>query len=163
LRQPFVEILYFQGCPNHERTLELIERIAAELRVRPTIEMVEVADPQAAARLRFLGSPTVRVDGRDVEPGAEQRDDFALACRVYRSQRETAGLPAEVLIREALAAATPLTAVARRNEPWSAGCHGRPRWVAVGEPEANGQQRECVASGAGPVLAALVVREVGST
>ncbi len=90
MRRPLVEILYFQGCPNHERSRELVERIAAELRLQPAIEMVEVADPEAAARLRFLGSPSVRVDGRDVEPAAEQRDDFALACRVYRSERGTA-------------------------------------------------------------------------
>ncbi len=105
MRRPLVEILYFQGCPNHERSRELVERIAAELRLQPAIEMVEVADPEAAARLRFLGSPSVRVDGRDVEPAAEQRDDFALACRVYLSERGTAGQPGDALIREALAAA----------------------------------------------------------
>jgi hypothetical protein len=97
-----VEILYFEGCPNHEPALELVERIAAELRVHPVIELVEVADAEAAARLRFLGSPTVRIDSSDVEPGADGRDDFALACRVYRSERGAAGLPADALIREAL-------------------------------------------------------------
>ncbi len=106
MRTPRVEILWFQGCPNHEAALELVERIAAELRVQPAIEMVEVADAEAAARLRFLGSPTVRVDGRDVEPGAERRAEFALACRIYRSEHGTAGQPSDALIREALLGAT---------------------------------------------------------
>jgi hypothetical protein len=106
LRRPLVEIFYFEGCPNHELALELVERIASELRVHPAIDLIEVADADAAARLRFLGSPTVRVDGLDVEPGAEGRDDFALACRVYRSEHGAAGQPAEALIREALTAAS---------------------------------------------------------
>ena len=77
MRRPRVEILYFEGCPNHEPARALVERLASELRVEPEIELVEVADPEAAVGLRFLGSPTVRVDGVDVEPGAEERRDFA--------------------------------------------------------------------------------------
>ena len=51
----------------------------------PELRLVNVPDPDAAKRLRFLGSPTVRIDGRDVEPGAGHRDDFVLACRVFRT------------------------------------------------------------------------------
>jgi hypothetical protein len=83
----------------------LVERIAAELRVEPEIRLVEVPDPDAALELRFLGSPTIRVDGRDVEPGADRRRDFVLSCRVYRSERGFAGQPDETWIREALAEA----------------------------------------------------------
>lgn len=100
-----VEILYFEGCPNHEPARELVERIARELRLRPSIELVEVPDEGAAARLRFLGSPTVRVAGHDVEPGADTRTDFALCCRIYRIERGSAGRPDERWIREALLAA----------------------------------------------------------
>jgi hypothetical protein len=86
MRRPRVEILYFDGCPNHGPARALVERVARELRVEPEIELVEVADPEAAVKLRFLGSPTVRVNGADVEPGAEERRDFALSCRMYRSK-----------------------------------------------------------------------------
>ncbi len=99
---PRVEILWFEGCPNHERALEVVEQVAGELGMRPAIELVEVPDVDAAARLRFLGSPTVRVEGRDVEPGAEERTEFVLACRVYRSERGVAGQPDEDWIRAAL-------------------------------------------------------------
>jgi hypothetical protein len=57
----------------------LVERLARQLRIEPEIRLVKVADPDAAVELRFLGSPTVRVDGVDVEPGAEERRDFALS------------------------------------------------------------------------------------
>jgi hypothetical protein len=71
-------------------------------RVEPEIRLVEVSDADAAVELRFLGSPTVRVDGVEVEPGAEARRDFALACRVYRSERGVAEQPEEAWLREAL-------------------------------------------------------------
>jgi hypothetical protein len=105
MRRPRVEILYFEECPNHRPARALVERIAGELRVDPEIHIVEVPDADAAMRLRFLGSPTVRVDGRDVEPGAEQRREFVLSCRVYRSERGFSGQPDERWIREALAEA----------------------------------------------------------
>ena len=106
MSQPRVEILYFEGCPNHEGAREAVERVAAELDVEPVIEMIEVPDPGAAVAARFLGSPTVRVDGHDVEPGAEERTDFVLACRVYRSEAGTCGWPSDALIRKALAEPT---------------------------------------------------------
>ncbi|MBA3566112.1 MAG: DUF2703 domain-containing protein, partial [Actinobacteria bacterium] len=58
MRRPRVEILYFDGCPNHEAARALVERVAAELQVEPEIDLVEVPDADAAAQLRFLGSPT---------------------------------------------------------------------------------------------------------
>jgi len=105
MRQPRVEILYFDGCPNHEGARGLVERVAAELRIEPEIALVEVPDADAATTLRFLGSPTVRVEGRDVEPGAEERADFVLSCRVYRTERGISGKPDASWIREALSEA----------------------------------------------------------
>lgn len=103
MSQPHVEILYFEGCPNHEPARSLVERIAADLEVEPEVDLVEVPDLDAATELRFLGSPTVRVNGRDVEPGAERRREFVLSCRVYRTERGFSGQPAEAWIRQALA------------------------------------------------------------
>jgi hypothetical protein len=80
----------------------LVERVARQLRVEPEICLVEVADPDAAVELRFLGSPTVRVDGVDIEPGAQERREFALSCRIYRSERGIGEQPQEAWVREAL-------------------------------------------------------------
>ena len=99
-RRPVVELLYFDGCPSHARLLPVVERLAdeagAELRVR-AVETLEAAESE-----RFLGSPTLRVDGADVEPGAEAREDFGLKCRIYRSADGQAGVPPERWIRDAL-------------------------------------------------------------
>jgi hypothetical protein len=103
MSRPRVEILYVEGCPNHEPTRALVERVAAELRVPSEIESVHVPDADAATRLRFLGSPTVRVNGVDVEPGADRRRNFVFSCRVYRRERGSSGQPDEGWIRDALA------------------------------------------------------------
>lgn len=104
--RPLVEILYFDGCPNHETARELVERIAAEVDVTAEIQLVTVPDADAAARERFLGSPTVRIDGDDVEPGAEDRCEYVLACRIYRTDQGFAGQPDEAWLRQALLGAT---------------------------------------------------------
>jgi hypothetical protein len=102
MTQPRVEILYFDGCPNHDDARALIERIAAELQVVPKIDLVKVPDAEAAVELRFLGSPTVRVDGRDIEPDAYERSDFPFSCRVYRGEKGFSGGPTDAWIRAAL-------------------------------------------------------------
>jgi hypothetical protein len=61
------------------------------------VESIDAAEAE-----RFLGSPTVRIDGRDVEPGAADRDDFGLKCRLYRSGEGTSGVPPDNWISEAL-------------------------------------------------------------
>jgi hypothetical protein len=105
-RAALVEILSFEGCPNREAARALVERVTGELGVTAEIRVVDVVDDESAERLRFLGSPSVRVDGRDVEPGADERPAFALSCRVYRSDRGVTGLPDEAWIRSALETAT---------------------------------------------------------
>lgn len=106
MRRPRVEILYFEGCPNQEPVRALVERVAAELRVQPELELVEVPDAEAAVQRRFLGSPTVRVDGRDVEPGAEERRDYAFSCRIYRRERGVSEQPDARCVRDALTEAS---------------------------------------------------------
>ena len=76
--------------------------MADELGVHPEVTLVDVPDAEAAKRLRFLGSPTVRVDGHDVEPGADEREQFQHACRVYRTSAGFRGQPDEQWVRDAL-------------------------------------------------------------
>ncbi|MGH2934241.1 MAG: DF family (seleno)protein [Gaiellaceae bacterium] len=104
-RRPLIEILYFEGCPNHERAVALVERIDRELGTGAEVRLVNVPDRQAAIRLRFLGSPTVRVDGADIDPLSVERSDYALSCRVFSTEHGPAGQPEERWLRDALAVA----------------------------------------------------------
>ena len=102
MKRPRVDILYFEGCPNYKGARASVQRLTAELGVEPELRLVQIPDADAATRLRFLGSPTVRVDGRDVEPGADRRRDYVLSCRVYRGERGFSGAPEEQWLRDAL-------------------------------------------------------------
>ncbi len=98
---PTVELLYFEGCPNVEAARALVQRVAADEGITPDLRLVEVT-AKDAERLRFLGSPSVRVDGHDVEPGADKREKFVFACRVYRTPLGLVGQPAQEWVRAAL-------------------------------------------------------------
>ena len=98
-----VEVLFFDGCPNWKGAVELVERVAAEIGVQAVVRVVDVPDAETAEKLRFLGSPTVRIAGEDVEPGTETRTDFALSCRLYRTEAGLQGQPDERWVRSALA------------------------------------------------------------
>lgn len=102
-----IQILTFEGCPNRAGAIAFVDRVVAASGVSATVEVVDVADPAQAVALRFLGSPTIRVGGVDIEPGAGERDDFALACRVYRTEAGLQGLPDPNLLELALAAEPP--------------------------------------------------------
>jgi hypothetical protein len=98
-----VELLYFDGCPSYERLLPRLRELVTAIDPRAEVDLRRVESIEDAERERFLGSPTVRVDGVDVDPGAGGREDFGLKCRLYRSGGDTAPLPSEDLIRVALA------------------------------------------------------------
>jgi len=72
-RRPLVEILYFNGCPNHELALALVERVDRELGPNADVRLANVPDQATAERVRFLGSPTIRVEGVDVDPLTPRR------------------------------------------------------------------------------------------
>ena len=93
-----IEILSFDGCPNQEPTLDLVREVVGELGLETEIREVRVETPEEAERERFLGSPSVRVNRKDIEPEARGRTDFALGCRIYRH----GGVPPKGLLVAAL-------------------------------------------------------------
>jgi hypothetical protein len=97
-----VEILYLGGCPNHHPAAALVERLSRELGIEPELRLVEVPDQDAAQQLHFLGSPTIRVGGVDVDPRTEERSHYALSCRVFCSEAGVMRQPDERWVRAAL-------------------------------------------------------------
>jgi hypothetical protein len=78
-----VELFYWEGCPSYPEARELLSDVLRERGESAEIRMREVKSAEEAEQLRFPGSPTIRVDGRDVDPtGAEA--PAMLACRIYR-------------------------------------------------------------------------------
>ena len=90
-----VEVVYFEGCPNHEALLPRLRELLNSVGASTEIDLVRVENAEAAQRERFLGSPTLRIDGEDVEPGADGRTDFGLKCRLFPTADGLRGVPAD--------------------------------------------------------------------
>jgi hypothetical protein len=105
-RRPVIEVLYVQGCPHYQATSALVERVRAKLGIDAELRTSLIVDQAGADQARFPGSPTVRVDGRDVGPGSEPATEYVLGYRLYRLEHRFAGQPEERWVREALQPAT---------------------------------------------------------
>ncbi len=79
-----VEFLWWEGCPSHPRALEELRAILEEKGLDPeAIEVREVENEERAVAERFFGSPTIRIEGEDVQ-APQNGSPVGLTCRVYR-------------------------------------------------------------------------------
>jgi hypothetical protein len=102
MTQPTVELLYWEGCPSHPQALAELRAAMAELGLDPdSVAVREVDTDERAEHERFVGSPTIRIDGADIQdPGEEPA---ALTCRVYhRRDGRVSPVPDPADVRDAL-------------------------------------------------------------
>jgi hypothetical protein len=88
-----IEVLYLDWCPSTDAFLPRLRDLLAQLGATDRLEIRRVETIEDAERERFLGSPSVRVDGHDIEPGADDRIDYGLKCRLYRTESGMQGEP----------------------------------------------------------------------
>ncbi len=100
-----VEILYFDGCPSYWEAQATLEEVLSEEGVSAEVGLVAVNTDEEAQRLRFPGSPTIRVDGEDLFP-VPDRAGYALGCRMYATPEGLRGSPTAEMVRAALAERT---------------------------------------------------------
>jgi hypothetical protein len=93
-----IELLHIADCPGYAELRPRLERLLTARGLGDELVVREIASAEEAAAARFLGSPTLRIDGRDVEPGADRRTTYAYACRTYGA----APAPPDELILDAL-------------------------------------------------------------
>ena len=121
-----VQLLYFDGCPNHSPALERLRQILRQEGLPEYVEEINVTSPEQAQALAFLGSPTIKINGMDVEPAARASHAYAMACRTYRNAGKQEGQPDDEMIRAALrealcqpasdCCASPATVAAKNGE-----------------------------------------------
>jgi tRNA-splicing ligase RtcB len=97
-----VEILYFSGCPNYDPAVARLSDILRQEAVCAELVEVEIKDAHTAHMMGFLGSPSIRINGRDVEPTARSSRAFGLTCRTYVDDGNRAGVPPSEVIRAAV-------------------------------------------------------------
>lgn len=97
-----VEFLWFAGCPGHVPARALLDEVIAEVAPGTPVESIDASDPGVASAHRFAGSPTIRVDGRDVDPAYQDAGDYAPRCRLYRTPEGLRSVPPREWIEAAL-------------------------------------------------------------
>jgi len=94
-----IEVLYVANCPNHAVALEGLREVLSAESFQRHVNEVLVSDAEMAQSLKFPGSPTIRVNGQDVEPQSEKATAFGLMCRLYS---DGSGAPSQQRLRAAI-------------------------------------------------------------
>src|SRR5216683_1241912 len=97
-----IEVLYFEGCPNHLPAIEMVRETLKSLGRQDEIHQVEVHTQADAEAVAFVGSPSIRINGTDIEPWARTAKAFGLSCRTYLDGSHRSGVPSRELLRRAI-------------------------------------------------------------
>ena len=94
-----VRVVYFEGCPNAKPAVELVREVADEIGVTITTELVRVSSVDEAQRERMHGSPTIQINGLDVDQAQRSNKACSFGCRVFGVAN---GLPPREMLVAAL-------------------------------------------------------------
>ncbi len=99
-----IELFYFDGCLAYQTALKHLEEVIKEKKLDAGVEMIKIESDEQALRDRFLGSPSIRINGLDIEPGVEKIKDFSMRCRLYLEDK-VSDWPSKKMIAQAIDAA----------------------------------------------------------
>lgn len=94
-----VEVLYVSECPSHPAAVKLVRDVLAAQGVATDIHEVLVRDEGMASESKFPGSPTIRINGKDVAGESQTAKNFSLCCRLYTGSKQIGLPPAEIVHR----------------------------------------------------------------
>lgn len=98
-----VEFLYFEGCPNHETALANLKEVLSEIGMTDEIEIINIDKLNDVSIHRFLGSPSIRIDNKDLEITEDNSTEYSMRCRRYKNGDIMEGFPSIELIKIKLA------------------------------------------------------------
>ena len=97
-----ITFFYYEECPSHEVALERLHSVVSEEGVQADIEVIKVETDEQAQSFQFIGSPTIRINGQDIDPPPPDAY-YALTCRAYQLEDgRISPLPSPEMIRKAL-------------------------------------------------------------
>ena len=88
-----VELFHIADCPNYETARQFLKEALREVGLPEEVTEIEVCDSQQAEVSTFLGSPTIRVDGKDVEATLPDKDQYGPSCRTCFVDEKRRGFP----------------------------------------------------------------------
>lgn len=100
-----LELLYLPGCPSHDGTVNLLRSVLRVEGINVDVQEIPVNDYEEACAFQFPGSPTVRVNGEDIEDVPSQRLGVGFACRTYFVEGKHQGVPPRSWVERAIRAA----------------------------------------------------------
>jgi len=96
-----IRLLTFDECPSGPEAHRVLQEVLDQEGLSVPIERVEIPDIATACREGFLGSPSIQIDGLDIEE-SRRGDQACHGCRLYRGESVATGVPPRELIRSAL-------------------------------------------------------------
>ncbi len=97
-----INLLYFDGCPSWKAALANLKVALLAEGLEATVRLVKLQTDEEASRWKFLGSPSFQVTGVDM--WAEERQQYSLSCRIYRTPHGMKRLPSPEMFQEKLRA-----------------------------------------------------------
>jgi hypothetical protein len=97
-----IELFYIADCPNYPEAARLLKETLREFGSRDEVFEIEVTDSAQADALAFIGSPSIRIEGKDVESIVPPERHSGLSCRTYQVDGKLTGVPPLDLIRAAI-------------------------------------------------------------
>ena len=92
-----IEFLYFEGCPSYKVALENLKEVLNSEDIDSEIKLIAVDSPDDAEKFQFQGSPSIRVNGIDLE---DRDEECSFNCRIYTIDGKMTGIPTKDFIRD---------------------------------------------------------------
>ena len=96
-----IDFLYYDDCPHYPEALDVLKEVLSEEHIETDVNMIRVANVDEAQQLKFVGSPTIRINGEDVEPEIEQHTDYHGHCRMYLYRGQLFSWPPKEMLQDA--------------------------------------------------------------
>jgi len=93
-----IEVLYFEGCPNHKPTVQRVKQVIDRLGVMADICEIELTQDDDPVAMKFVGSPTVLINGEDIDPTQRTGASYGFGCRMFDGE----GMPSVEMIERAV-------------------------------------------------------------
>ncbi len=95
-----IELMYFENCPSWKITYQYLDAILNYQKISTKIHLINVETNEDAVKYEFPGSPTIKVNGKDIFP--TNQINYALGCRVYDTPQGFKGSPTKEMISKEL-------------------------------------------------------------
>jgi len=101
---PILRILlvYHEKCPNFKNVLKDLKDALTEEKTNAQIQIVKLSNLQEAKNLHIVGSPTIRINNKDIDPSIKKSSNYSLKCRSYFYHGKITASPPKEFIIEAI-------------------------------------------------------------